>query len=241
MISKGNGGVNMTQETELRGLRHPSPPLGPVAIVYTVLFCAGLYSLTALSGGAHFPRPWDSAQTMAAYFQLHSKTVLLCALLQFGSAIPLGIFTATIVSRLHFLGVKVAGATIALYGGLAASFALTGCSMVLWVMARPGIADDLLLTQALYYVSFGFGGFGYSVPIALLMAGVSVPALFYRLVPKWISILGLIVAGFGVLSWLSLEFAPAMFFIPLTRFPGFVWMIAVGFAMPAARQANAKG
>ena len=79
--------------------------------------------------------------------------------------------------------------------GLRRRSRLTGCSMVLWVMARPGVADDVLLTQALYYVSFGFGGFGYSVPLALLMAGVSVPALFYRLVPKWISILGLIVAG----------------------------------------------
>jgi hypothetical protein len=178
---------------------------------------------------------------MAAYFQQHSKAVLLCALLQFGSAVPLGIFTAAIVSRLQFLGVRAAGATIALYGGLAASFALTCCSIVLWVMARPGGADDVLLTKALYYVSFGFGGFGYSVPLALLMSGVSVPLLFYRVVPKWIPILGLIVAGFGVVSWLSLEFAPAMFFIPLTRFPGFVWMIAVGFAMPTiARRVEAR-
>lgn len=230
----------MAQEMELRGPRHASPPLGPVAIVYTVLFCAGLYAMTGFSEGAHFPRPWDTAQTMAAYFQQHSKTISLCAFLQFGSAIPLGIFTATIVSRLRFLGVKAAGATIALYGGLAASFALTGCSMVLWVMARPGVADDVLLTKALYYVSFGFGGFGYSVPLALLMAGVSVPALFYRLVPKWIAILGLIVAGFGVVSWLSLEFVPAMFFIPLTRFPGFVWMIAVGFALPTAARASGR-
>lgn len=232
----------MTQETEPRGLRHPSPNPGAVAVVYTVLFCAGLYSIAGSSGGSHFPRPWDSAQTMAMYFQQHSKAVLLCAFLQFGSAVPLGIFTATIVSRLQFLGVRAAGATIALYGGLAASFALTCCSIVLWVVARPGVADDVLLTKALYYVSFGFGGFGYSVPLALLMSGVSVPLLFYRVVPKWIPILGLILAGFGVVSWLSLEFAPAMFFIPLTRFPGFVWMIAVGFAMPAAaRRVEAKG
>ena len=231
----------MAHEMEPKGPRHPSPPLGPVAVVYTALFCAGLYAIATSSGGAHFPRPWDSAQAMAAYFQQHSKAVLLCALLQFGSAVPLGIFTAAIVSRLQFLGVRAAGATIALYGGLAASFAVTCCSIVLWVMAHPGVADDVLLTKALYYVSFGFGGFGYSVPLALLMSGVSVPLLFYRVVPKWIPILGLIVAGFGVVSWLSLEFVPAMFFIPLTRFPGFVWMIAVGFAMPtAARRVEAR-
>jgi len=115
---------------------------------------------------------------------------------------------------------EVSVTRLTLYGGLAASFALTCCSIVLWVMARPGVADDVLLTKALYYVSFGFGGFGYSVPLALLMSGVSVPLLFHRVLPKWIPILGLIVAGFGVVSWLSLEFAPAMFFIPLTRFPG---------------------
>lgn len=223
------------KEVELSGARHPSPNPGVVAVVYTVLFCAGLYAMTGFNGGAHFPRPWDSAQTMAAFFQQHSKAMSLCAFLQFGSAIPLGIFTATMVSRLQFLGVRAAGATIALYGGLAASFALTACSVVLWVMARPEIANDLLLTKALYSVSFGFGGFGYSVPLALLAAGVSIPVLFYRLVPKWMAILGLIVAGLGVLSWLSLELVPATFFIPLTRFPGFIWMIAVGFAMPARR------
>ena len=224
----------MTQEMEVRGPRHPSPNLGILAIIFTVLFCAGLYAIARTTGGAHFPRPWDSAQTMAAYFQLHPRAVLLCAFLQFGAAVPLGIFTATIVSRLQFLGVRVAGATIALYGGLAASLATTCGAILLWVLARPGIATDVQLTRALYYLDFGAQGPGYSVPLALLMAGVSVPLLFYRFVPKWIAVFGLVVAGFGVLSWISIEFLPASFFIPLTRFPGFLWMIAVGFAMPKA-------
>ena len=51
-------------------------------------------------------------QTIAAYFQLHSRAVLLGAFFQFGAAVPLGIFTATIVSRLRFLGVKAAGAEL---------------------------------------------------------------------------------------------------------------------------------
>jgi hypothetical protein len=222
----------MTQEMELTGPRHPSPPLGILAIVYTVLFCAGLYPVISFSGGPHFPGPWEPAQTIAAYLQLHPKDVLLCAFCQFGAAVPLGIFTATIVSRLRFLGVKAAGATIALYGGLAASLTMTCSSIVLWVMTRPGIADNVPLTQALYYMGYGFGGPGYSVPLALLMAGVSVTALLYRLAPKWIMILGLILAACGVLSWLNIEFPRAVFLIPLTRFPGFVWMIAVGFALP---------
>ncbi len=231
----------MTQEMEVRGARHASPPLGALAIVYTVLFCAGLYAIAGSGGGSHFPRPWDSAQTIAAYFQSHAKAALLCAFLHFGAAVPLGIFTATIVSRLQFLGVRAAGATIALYGGFAASFATACAAIVLWAMTRPGVAESAPLMQALYSLDFGLDGLGYSVPLALLMAGVSVTGLLYRLVPKWIAILGLVVAVFGVLSWFGMEFAPATFFIPLTRFPGFVWMIAVGFALPvASRQVEAR-
>jgi hypothetical protein len=230
----------MTQEMEMRGPRHPSPNLGMLAIVYTVLFAAGLYPVMGIGGGAHFPRPWDSGQEIAAYFQLHPKAALLSAFLHFGSAVPLGIFTATIVSRLRFLGVKAAGATIALYGGFAASFAVASGSIVLWVMTRPAVADNVSLTQALYSLDFGLDGMGYAVPLALLLAGVSVTAGLYRLVPKWIAIFGLVLAVFGVLSWFSMEFQPAMFFIPLTRLPGFVWMIAVGFAMPKMARTSAR-
>ena len=131
----------MTQEMEVRGARHASPPLGALAIVYTVLFCAGLYPVMSFSGGAHFPGPWEPVETIAAYFKLHPRAVLLGAFFQFGAAVPLGIFTATIVSRLRFLGVKAAGATIALYGGLAASFTMTCTAIVLWVMNWPADAE----------------------------------------------------------------------------------------------------
>jgi hypothetical protein len=40
-----------------------------------------------------------------------------------------------------------------------------------------GIAQDTTLTQALYFLGYGLGGPGYSVPLGLLMAGISVPLL----------------------------------------------------------------
>ncbi len=36
----------------------------------------------------------------------------------------------------------------------------------------------------------------------------------------------------GELSWLSFVIPGALFLIPLTRFPGFVWLIATGIALP---------
>jgi hypothetical protein len=213
--------------------RHPGPPLGMVAIAFMVLFCAGLYPVTAFAGKPYFLGPWESAQTIDSFFHLRATAAQFCAFLQFGSAIPLGVFTATIVSRLRFLGVKAAGVYIALFGGFGAAFAIASSAIVIWTMSHPGIAQDTTLTQALYFLGYGLGGPGYSVPLGLLMAGISVPLLLYRLVPRWISILGLALAVCGELSWLNLEFPSAVLLIPLTRFPGFVWMIAVGFALPA--------
>ncbi|WP_063816462.1 hypothetical protein [Pedosphaera parvula] len=226
--------MNKSAEIVSRQAGHPSPPLGIVAIVFAVLFNAGLYQVITFSGKAHFPGPWESADTITGYFQAHASEVLVCAFLQFGAAIALGIYTATVVSRLQYLGVRAAGASIALFGGLMTVFSMATASLVLWVMAYPGIAHDVAVLRALYYFSFALGGPGFSVPLGLLIAGVCVPAAFMRLLPKWLVIFGLALAVIGELSWLDLITPKALLLIPLTRFPGFIWLIAAGFLLPKA-------
>jgi hypothetical protein len=223
------------ETTNISNTKHAGPNPGIVAIVYTLLFNAGLYFVISFTGGPHFPGPWESSETIAAYFQDHSRAVLACAFLQFGAAIPLGIFTATMVSRLQFLGVRVAGAHIALFGGLMAAFNMAASALVLWVMAYPGIAQDAAVLRALYYLTFAFGGVGFSVPLGLLMAGVCIPAAFFKLLPKWLVMFGIVLAVIGELSALALVIPNALFLIPLTRFPGFIWLIAAGFALPKTR------
>ena len=215
--------------------KHAGPNPAIVAIVYTLLFNAGLYFVISFTGGPHFPGPWESSETIAAYFQGHSRAVLACAFLQFGAAIPLGIFTATMVSRLQFLGVRVAGAHIALFGGLMTAFNMAASALVLWVMAYPGIAQDAAVLRALYYLTFAFGGVGFSVPLGLLMAGLCIPAVFFKLLPKWLVVFGIVLAVIGELSALALVIPNALFLIPLTRFPAFIWLIAAGFALRKTR------
>jgi hypothetical protein len=213
--------------------KHRGPHLGALAIVFTLLFNAGLYFVISFSADRpRFPGPWESAGTIATYFQGHPSAVLMCAFFQFGAALPLGIYTATIVSRLHFLGVRAAGPYIALFGGLGTACTLAISALVLWVIAYPGIAQDTAVLRALYYMVFAIGGVGYSVPLGLLIAGVSIPAAVMRLLPKWLVVLGIGLGVIGELSWFSLVIPKALFLIPLTRFPGFIWMIAAGFALP---------
>ena len=217
-----------------RRVLHAGPPLGIVATVFVLLFLAGLYPVTAFGGRPFFPGPGESIDVIAAFFRARPSAVLLCAALQFGAAIPLGIFTATVVSRLRFLGVRAAGADIALFGGFATAIIMMVSSSILWTMSYPGIAQDSTLLQALYRLSFALGGPGFSVPFGLLIAGISVTAWFGKLLPKGLVITGVVIAVIGELSWLDILFPKALVLIPLTRFPGFAWVIATGFALPNA-------
>lgn len=217
--------------------RHRGPHLGFVATVFVVLFLAGLYPVTMFGGSPYFPGPWETPNNIANFFRWRPESLVVSAFFHFGASITLGIFTATIVSQLYFLGVRAAGPNIAFFGGLMTAFNVATSALVLWAGAHPGIAENPMLVNALYYLSYALGGPGFSVPFGLLIAGVSIPAGILRLVPNWIAILGVVLAVLGELSSLNLVFSWTLPLIPLTRFPGFIWMILVAFALPRSRKA----
>jgi hypothetical protein len=213
---------------------HRGPSLLVVSIVFTALFVASLTVSTAMAGGEHFPSPFQPEAVSAAYFSLHAEAVRAGAFFQFGSAIPLGIFTATAVSRLRFLGVNVAGGFIALFGGFAASLFLASSALVQWVLSYVG-AGSSDATHAFHLLAFATGGVGYVAPAGLLVAGISVSGGLSKLLPKWLMWFGLAIAALAELSTFSLIITPAMYLLPAARFPSFVRMICVGALLPKAR------
>ena len=236
VIQENPRGNAMTEAVLETPVRFRGPNSGIVAAVFVVLFFAGLMPVTAFGGMPYFTGPTASVNEMVAFFSQRQAGTLLCTFLQFGSAVPLGVFTMSMVARLKFLGVRAAGADMALFGGLATAMGLVISPCVLWAMTYPGIPQDANLLQTLYRVSFGLGGPGYSVFFGLLAAGISVTAGLYKLLPNWIVILGLVVAVAGELSWFEILNVKLLPLIPLTRFPGFVWMIAAGFSLSKFRR-----
>ena len=115
----------------------------------------------------------------------------------------------------------------------------SGCialsALFLWVMGSPGIAENANVIRTLYYIVYAIGGVGFSVPFGIFLAGVTVSAGFAKLLPKPILGFGMLLAIFGQLSWLSLIYPKLLYFIPLTRFPGFIWLIIVGFILPKTK------
>ena len=169
------------------------------------------------------------------YLETHHVPILICVSLQLGAMIPLGLFTASAVSRLQFLGVNAAGTYIALFGGFLTVFDGVVAASTLWAAVHAGVAAEAGLLTAMYYLSYALGGPGFSVPMGLLIAGICVPAAIFKLLPKWLVVFGFLLAVAGELSWLNLVFPQALFLIPLVRFPGFVWLIAAGFALPKTK------
>jgi hypothetical protein len=215
---------------------HRGPSLGALAIVFVALFAASLVVAGVMTGGARFPRPDDPVELARDYFTRHAGAVRIAAFLQFGSAIPLGLFTATVTSRLRFLGMRVAGVDIALFGGFASSIFLALSAMTGWVLSQPGVATEAGALRTLQLLGFITGGAGHVVTLGLLLAGVSVPSAFAKLLPRWLVWLGLIVAAIAELSSLSLVLPMAAILLPLGRFPAFIWLIGTGFSMPKSRR-----
>jgi hypothetical protein len=208
---------------------HRGPHPGIVATVYVALFFINLY--TVLSGGASFPRPGDPLEKTAAVIGNFTSAFQWSAFLQFGAAITLLIFTAAVTSRLSFLGVKVTGVTIALAGGIIAS-AMTALSAVSgWIMTQPGMTANLAVMHAVQLLGFVTGGVAYSAGLGLLMAGVSVPCLFGRFMPRWLAWLGLVLAVIAELTSLYLIAPQVALLLPIARFGSYVWMIGTGFML----------
>src|SRR5262249_40859517 len=164
----------------------------------------------------------------ADWFVEHGDAVRVGAFLLLGSAIALGIFCATTVSRLNFLGVQVAGSSIALLGGIGASITMMVAALLQWVLALGPI--DILGTAPL--VTFAMGGVGFIAALGLFIAGVSISAGLLRLVPRWLMWFGLVTAVIAELATLSLIVPYFIFLIPAARLLGFVWIIALGALLP---------
>ncbi|WP_283559348.1 hypothetical protein [Paenarthrobacter sp. PH39-S1] len=80
-----------------------------------------------------------------------------------------------------------------------------------WVLSHPEITTDVTLTHALSFLGFIAGGLGYVVG------------------------LGFLVAGLSELSFLSVPIAPLQILLPVGRFDGLPWLVAVGFLLPQNR------
>jgi hypothetical protein len=212
------------------------PPLGVLAVVSTALFVGGLLIAAGVAHGFP-PGPGASASSITAYAARHAASNRISAVFTFGSAVPLAIYAATANARLHALGVRAPGATIALAGGVLASGFLALSGLCSWVLAQPGIGADSVVTRAISDLDFAAGGPAHVTLLGLLVAGIAVPATILGLLPRPLAVSGLVLAAVCELSSLTLATSALYPLLPIGRFASLAWLIAAGFALPRRRSA----
>ena len=213
---------------------HQGPPLVAVAAVHAALVVLGIVICSAMAGAA-FPSPFAPRGPSDAWFAAHPAAVRVLSFFEAGAAIPLAVFTATVASRLLFLGLRVAGVHIALAGGLLSSLLEIAAACAFWTISQPGVAEIPAVTRALHLFAFAAGGPAGMASFGLLVAGASVVAGVPGLVPRWLMLFGLAISAAAELSLLTFLAPLFAWLIPLARFAGLVWMICLGVLLPKGR------
>jgi hypothetical protein len=200
-------------------------------------FLIGGLVVSAALGGV-VPSPFKTAAEVQAYFRDHPAAVRAGAIGQFASAVPLLIYASTASARLRQLGVTAPGATIALAGGTVASAALGLSGLLQWTLSRPDVSIDTAVVRASSTLVFLVGGPGHVVALGLLVAGIAVPSLIMRLLPRPLAWAGLAIAVVAELSTLTLVTPNLAILLPIARFPALVWLVAAGVLLPRRRRAR---
>lgn len=211
------------------------PPLGVLAVVFTALFLGGVVVSTIMAGGTTFPSPFGSPDEILAYFRDHRDAVRVSGFLHFAASVPMSIYAATASARLHNLGVRAPGATIALVGGVLAAAMLALSGLFSWTLSHPEAGATPAVVRVLQDLAFATGGTGHVVFLGLLVAGIAVPGLLAGLLPRAVAFAGLGVAVVAELSTLTLLVSDAAILLPIARFTGLAWLVAAGFLLPRTR------
>lgn len=209
------------------------PPLGPVIGVSIALFLASLAVPAVVTGGLASPSQPLSDEQLAGYVAEHADALAWSALFRFAASVPLIVFGAAAAAQLGRVGVRAAGPVIGLAGAVLASGALALAGLLHWVLAQADPQAPLALLVALHDLAFVTGGPWHIVGLGLLVAGIAVPALVYGLLPRWLAVAGIAVAGACELTTLALVIDPIAEVIALARYPALLWLLTVAWMLPA--------
>ncbi|MCU1526815.1 MAG: hypothetical protein JWP75_578 [Frondihabitans sp.] len=214
--------------------RPDGPPAGILAAVSLALsLCAIVVPL--LISGTGYPTPSSSADEVASYFTAHASAGTLTGFFTFAASVPIGIYAATVYARLLRRGVRVPGPGISFFGGLTASILLATSGLLTWSLGQASGGASAAVVRLLNDLVFALGGVGFVGGIGLLIAGIAVPSLILRLVPRWLTWVGLAIAVASEVSFFALLWPGFDALLPVGRFLGLLWLIAVGVVLPRSR------
>jgi hypothetical protein len=158
-----------------------------------------------------------------AYGALMIAAVILSAASPQPSASPAAVLA---YDSAHHDALQVAGC-------LGSALGLPG--LVSWTSSQSVTSGDPAVARALEGLSFAAGSAGFVAPLGLLIAGIAVPGLILRLLPRPLAWAGLMIAAASEISAFALLTPALDFAFPVGRFLGLAWLVAASVTLPASR------
>jgi hypothetical protein len=210
---------------------------GPPLLIPAASF-AGLTVAGAVIGSSG-PRPDWAPEAVLAHAAANPTTVTLGAALMFGSAFPLLVLAATAVTRYRRLGVSAPGPLMGFAGAVAAAVALMLSALFSWASVQVAGLGDAAIAKLLSQLWFATGAFGFAAPMGLLVLGLAVPAVVLKFLPAWLGWAGMVIGVLALLSTFGLVTDVLYPLIPVGRFGGLLFLLAVALLLPrTARDAR---
>ncbi|MBE7159087.1 MAG: hypothetical protein INR62_11770 [Rhodospirillales bacterium] len=195
-----------------------------LAILHAVFFLGSLVVVPVLAPSASIPNPFGPDEPSRRFFLENASTIRLSDWLQLASAVCLAALACAWPRSLQGSGTSHKAGHLTLAGGLGAAVLLALAAGTSWSLASPGSADPGPAFRVLQFLPFLLGGPGWAAFFALFMVGAAQSSA--GRIPRWMlwSGYGLVLtSGLATLVLLTLAAAPLL---PVTRFLGFLWLIA---------------
>ncbi|WP_037361012.1 hypothetical protein [Amycolatopsis orientalis] len=211
------------------------PRIGALAgACYVLFFLASLVLPNVLgqNGGASLVTPYSTNADLARYLAIAGHgTVPVAAFCQAISALALLVFAGCAADYVHRIGHAASATLTRTSGTVAAAFLLLSAS-VQWILSLPNTGDAPSVYRAVLDLSFITGAAAQVTTTGILIGAIAAATRTAGRLPSWLNWLGLTAAALSVLSVLSLLFKDATPLLPLGRYLGMAWFLALAVLLP---------
>jgi len=206
------------------------------AILHAAFFIASLMIIPILAPSARIPNPFGPDEPSRRFFLENSSLIRLSDWLQLVSALCL-VVLGCVWRRSYRESDKAQRATrFAVIGSAGSAVFLSLAAITSWALASPEAVDPGSAFRTLQFLPFLFGGPAWAAFFAMFMLGVTQASS--GLLSKWMLWSGYGLTTTSVIATLVLITLAAAPFLPLTRFLGFVWLIAATILLNRAGRAQ---
>lgn len=198
-------------------------------VLYVLFFVVSLVAAGAL-GPAGAVTPYSSDADVQAYRMKDPATLehlfRMLGLLQGLSALALLVFVPYLTGFVRRFGSEARAGAVRALATVAGALLLLSASTS-WISAQIGSKAELSTFRAVSDLSFITGAGPAMASLGMAVFLVAATGRVSRALPPWVSWSGMVIGVAGVLSMSSMIAEGGSVFIPVARFLGFIWFIAL--------------